>query len=200
LIREVNGAHKLDAIDEVLGTGIYAQRWYTKELRDQLLGRHSGDLIGVSRFYLTLKPQVIVDFEPTPPDKFYLEEKRKFFMGKGIVYVPVMLKEKLSKEQFQRRVDDEKLILIRGYRESLQDTTILTNKDLKGPYFSNPEVLAYIQKESLRRLKEKKLKGVAAKKHLPHLTEQVVAELKGMTPDAIMDRVRGNQPVPVNDR
>jgi len=186
-----------DEISEVLGDKVYALRYYFNELRDRVLGIHSTDLIGVSRYYLMKKPPVAVDFEPPPPNKMYLEEKRKFFMEKGIVYVPVYLNERLTVSQFRKRVDEEHENLVRGYREALQDQALLTKKDLADPLFSDPEVLAYIDRETLARCKAKKLRGVAMTKHIPHMKEQVIAELKVLGKDGTMARIGRSQQTPV---
>lgn len=196
MIKEVvNSHHKKDEINEVLGTGIYASRYYWRTLRDQILGVHSGDLVGVSRYYLTLKPTVVVDFEPVPPEKFYVEEKRRFFLKKGIVYIPIFLGQRLSKEQFEALSKQEHEILVRGFREAIQDSTLLSTRELKDPMFKDPTVLQWIDSESLRRLKEKKLKGAAANKHLPHIVTEVVNELRGLPLDGVLERIRSNSAV-----
>jgi hypothetical protein len=53
-----------DEISEALGDRRHIERYYVRELRDHVLGRHSRHLLGVSRFYLLKRPQVAVDFEP----------------------------------------------------------------------------------------------------------------------------------------
>ncbi len=114
-------------------------------------------------------------------------------MEKGIVYVPVFLNERLTPETFRQRVQDEREILVRGYREVLEDQALLSKKDLNDPLFSDPEVLAYIDRESLSRCKAKKLRGVAFTKHLPHMKEQVISELKVLGKDGILGRIGRNQ-------
>jgi hypothetical protein len=67
----------------------FFERYYVRELRDHLLGPHSPQLLGVSRFYLLLKPPIVVDFEPNPGEgKSSVDEKRAFFTKRGIIYVP----------------------------------------------------------------------------------------------------------------
>jgi hypothetical protein len=98
-----------DEVSEALGDRRYAEPYYWRELRDQILGPHSRRLIPVSRHYMKLDPQVVVDFEPDPLDgKFYVDEKRKFLGERGIVYVPIFLGESLTQEQFLQRVREER--------------------------------------------------------------------------------------------
>ncbi len=197
MIKEVvNSRGAVDPVSDIVGSKIYAMRFYYSELRDRVLGKHSCDLIGVSRLYLMLRPQVAVDWEPRPPEKMFLEEKRKFFMEKGIVYVPVFFSERLTPETFRSRFEDERSILARGYREMLEDQALLSKKDLLDPIFSDPEVLVYIDREALARCKAKKLRGVAFTKHIPHMKEQVISELRTLGKDGIMGRIRSSQPPP----
>lgn len=187
-----NSRNQPDEISEVLDCQIYALRYYFQELKDICLGRHSPDLVGVSRYYLTLDPQVVVDFEESDT-KFYLEEKRKFFMEKKIVYVPIFLKQILTKEQFASLVQTEREALVRGYRETLEDQALISAQDPKDRIFSELDVQDYVHRESLRRCAEKGLKGIAKTKHLPHVMKQVIAEVKEMQEkgqglDAIMGR------------
>jgi len=95
----------------VLGDHRHAAPYYDRTLRDAVLGPYSRQLVSVSRYYMLLKPPVVVDFEPAPQDgKFYVEEKRKFFMARGTVYVPVFLRERLTMAEFAQRVRDARRV------------------------------------------------------------------------------------------
>jgi len=103
---------RADEISEALADRRYIERHYLPELRDRLLGPHSTQLIGVTRFYRWLDPPVVVDFEPYPLDgKFWVDEKRRFLAERGIAYVPVFLGERITKEQFVQRVRQERRVL-----------------------------------------------------------------------------------------
>ena len=71
-----------DDISAVLGDCRYATPHYDKALRDTILGIHSRQLVPVSRFYMLLKPPVIVDFEPQAgAGPFWVDQKRAYFHG-----------------------------------------------------------------------------------------------------------------------
>lgn len=200
MIRERSPKGQQDEISIVLKTHEYALNYYFRELTVRCLTSWSCDHVGVSRYYITLRPPVVVDFEPTPPEKFYCEEKRKFFMEKGIVYVPIFLNQFMGMEAFAELVKREHEILARGHRELLEDQALLKPSD-SDKVFNDPEILLYIDQEALRRVKVKKLKGVAAKKHLPHLKAEVIAELRMLAKeDGNLGRFRRNQQSPVVTR
>src|SRR5687768_14833379 len=102
VIREHARGYKTpDPISNVLGSQQYAENYAPKGLTEAVLGPHTTDALAVSRFYMMLAPQVVVDFEPSPLDGlFYADEKRHFFMTHGVIYIPVFLKERLTPEQF----------------------------------------------------------------------------------------------------
>jgi len=132
-------------------------------------------LIPVTRYYPTLDPQVIIDFEPQRPDKMYCEEKRKFFMNKGIVYIPVFLGQTLSKEQFADLYKQEKENLARGYREHLEDE-VLKGSGVEIPMFSDIQELARIDAEALKIVTDMRLRGAAKNKRLAREKKLLIQE------------------------
>jgi hypothetical protein len=126
----------------------------------------------------TKKTPVVIDFQPPQGEKMYLEEKRKFFNEKGIIYVPVFLNEMLTEEQFAKRFEESRLILINGYREALEDESL---KDTEIPFITDETVLAEIDARVLVQAKELGLRGAAKLKWIANRKEQLVKEkLSGM--------------------
>jgi hypothetical protein len=114
-----------DEISAVLGDCRYAERFYFPELRTRVLGAHSRELIGVSRYYLLLRPPVVVDFEPSPLEgKFYLDEKRRFLGERGVVYVPIFLRERLTPLEFRRRLNESRQIMEAISRVAKEDAAL----------------------------------------------------------------------------
>jgi len=174
---------KVDEISQVVGSDAFYMRYYPKGLREICLGEHSKDLVGVSRFYPMLEPlpdgepkkvPVVVDFEPTPGSgPMFLEEKRKFFMEQGIVYVPVFLTETLTKEQFAEKLEQEKQALIRGYREELEDQSLAS---VEIPMFSDETLMAEVDALALERVKALGLRGAAKNKRLVREKEAILKD------------------------
>lgn len=176
-----------DEISEVLGSPGHFRRYYFKGLRELCLGEHSKELVGVSRYYpmedqredtagniLPKRVPVVVDFEPQPTeDKMYLEEKRKFFMEAGIVYIPIFLRDNLTKEQFLDRYEEEKANLIRGYREALEDQSLESEKI---PFFTDETIMASIDALALERVTALGLRGAAKIKRLKREKEALLRE------------------------
>jgi hypothetical protein len=80
----------------------------------------------VSRLYLLKRPKVVVDFEPDPGEgKFYVDEKRRFFSTRGIIYVPIFLGERLTKEQFLERLHRERRVMEQGRKEAGEDAALV---------------------------------------------------------------------------
>jgi len=160
MIRERSmGYRASDEISAVLGCDTHAVNYYFEDLRLRVLGPHSPHRVGVSRFYLTLKPQVIVDFEPDPRDgKFYLEEKRKFFLEKGIVYVAVFLHERLTPEDFKARVEQERAVFRVGRQTEQERLGMASDEEL----MQDPQIKVFVEREVLARLEALKL----VKRHL----------------------------------
>lgn len=105
---------KVDTISEVLGDPRHLAPYYPTGLTEHVIGALVKGLVGVSRLYPFIEPNVVVDFEPSPlQGKFYVEEKRAYFTRKGVVYVPVFLQDKMTRETFKARVR-EALGILRG--------------------------------------------------------------------------------------
>lgn len=182
-------ASKQDEISDVIGSDAYYMRYYPKGLRERCLGLYTKDLVGVSRFYpmldsggidpdtgkeLPKKTPVVVDFEPGPNEgKMFLEEKRKFFMEEGIIYIPVFLTELLSKEDFERRFEEEKANLALGYREAMEDEAM---DKVEIPFFSDPALIAEVEAIALERVQVLGLRGAAKNKRLAREKENILKQ------------------------
>lgn len=179
VIREHARGYKTpDPISAVLGSQQYAENYAPKGLTAAVLGAHTTDVVTVSRYYLMTEPKVVVDFEPSPLDGlFYVDEKRAFFMGLGIVYIPVFLKERLTPAQFELRYADARKAVLqtagdRGTRLALDGVPL-------DEAMQDTEVVAYIDRETVRRVEEqiaagRNLRG-AAKQHVIASTKKEVA-------------------------
>ena len=183
-IREsTKGRGMQDEISEVLKSPFYAQNSAPKALRDRILGPHSTQLVTVSRHYFRREPQVVVDFEPSPLEgKFYVEQKRIFFLEQSIVYVPIFLKETLSKEQFADRVR-EATTLMKLSRREINENGILRAVDIE-ELLQAPDVIEAIDRETLRRVEARNvevnngLRGIARVAAVKKYKLEVIAELR----------------------
>jgi hypothetical protein len=179
---------KPDEISEVIGNDSYFMRYYPKGLRERCLGPYTKDLVGVSRFYPMLERKiddesgkelpkqtpVAVDFEPGPNEgKMFLEEKRKYFMEEGIIYVPVFLTEILTKEQFAERLEEERQNLVRGFREEMEDAA-MEKADV--PFFADDALIAEVNAIALERVQALGLRGAAKNKRLVREKEIILKE------------------------
>ena len=110
----------VDQVSQVLGDSRHLAPYYPEGLTEACLGPVKGPLalnrLNVSRFYLFINPPVVVDYERAF-ERFYVEEKRKFFIEQGIVYVPIFLRDRLSREQFKVVVKDA-LLLLRAHQKA----------------------------------------------------------------------------------
>lgn len=183
-----------DEISAVIGSPHYAERYYPDGLKAVTVGPHSLDLVSVSRFYMGAKPPVVVDFEPSPLEgKFWLEEKQKFFWERGIVYVAVLLKERLSSAQFAERFKGERDNLLLGRATIADDKALkaITVDDVIAhlppdrtveDVLKHPASQLWIDKESLRRLEvkigDKRITGGARTNMLRVVKRQVIEDLR----------------------
>ena len=166
----------VDQISEVLGDRRHLLRWYPDGLTEACLGPMARDRIGVTRLYPFITPQVVVDFEPAPSQgRFYVEEKRRFFTQAGIVYVPIFLRERLTREQFKSRVLEE-LKIMRAARET--PTTVRpTPHDIERA-MQSPEILLRIDDEVQRRTPPRPLYGGAKASWLRRTRAEVTAQIR----------------------
>lgn len=189
MIKAVNRQYKRnDEIDEVVGTPFYAQDYYFNDLRDTILGPHAVDLVGVTRFYLMSTPKVVVDFEPDPRvGKFYVDEKRKYFIARGIVYVPIFLKERVTKDQFAEAYRREVELTAKGHMVSMEDRA-LGGVDVEA-LLQDPEVMQAIDTEALRRADgHTKVKGAARAHLITRYKREVAAEMRKKVKDGRLGR------------
>lgn len=128
----------------------YQMNYYPPGLRERALGPHSPKWIGVSRFYMTLVPKVVVDFEPQKPDPWYYEQKLQFFFEKGIIYFPIHLYERLTDEQFSDRYKQLKMALDRQGADAATEKALL-DATLVESTLAEPEVLAAVDKLAILR-------------------------------------------------
>lgn len=200
MIREYSrGRGYKDEITEVLGSPFYAQTYYPPGLKERILTPHSTKLVSVSRFYLKLNPQVVVDFEPSPLEgKFWVDEKRRFFWEQGIVYVPVFLGERLTAEQFAARVKQETAAMSLGRQELREDASLRT-ADVLDTLLSAPDVVQMIDQEVLRRVaalptaQSGHLHGVAKATAIKRVKREVVAEVRQQAHDGRLGHLLSNQ-------
>ena len=75
-------SHGLDEISQVLGDGRYSAPFYDDDLRLASSDLYSRQRIAVSRFYMLLRPPVVVDFEPGD-GPFHFEQKQRHFSNRG---------------------------------------------------------------------------------------------------------------------
>ena len=118
---------------------VYVLNWYPDGLRDVTLGAHSRKLVGVTRYYPTLDPKVVVDFEPAPPDKWFFEEKLKFFTERGIVYLGIALRDQLTDEQFVTRYKDARHLLDRS-KSATHEALVLRDAAFVEGALAEPEL------------------------------------------------------------
>jgi hypothetical protein len=108
VLRRYFAREKPDEIDEAVGDTRYMTPHYPAGLSEACVGPFERRTVGVTRFYRWRTPQLVVDYEPAPVQgRFYVEAKRKFFMERGVVFVPVFLKERLTRAEFEKRLADE---------------------------------------------------------------------------------------------
>lgn len=191
-----------DEISDVLKSPFYAQTYYFPGLRDRILGPHSTKLVPVSRFYLKLDPQVVVDFEPSPLEgKFYVEEKRLFFMELGIVYVPIFLGERLTAEQFAERVKQDTNIMRLG-RQEIRENGALRKVDIED-LLQSEDMVRFIDQEVMRRIDAREkahngnLRGVARVNAIERTKRELVAEIRQKASDGRLGQLFSSEQVAV---
>ena len=211
MIREsTRGYAERDEISEALGDVRYAQNWYPPGLKQSTVGPHSFDMVSVSRHYFLLKPAVIVDFEPSPLDaKMWLDEKRKWCFEQGIMYIPIMLGERLSGEQFKARVEEERAFLLSGRRHSrdlaamaavlpIEVLQNLPQDRTVEDVLTHPAAIKWIDDETMRRFNtqhgtRRELRGAARSTVIERIKRTVIEDVRERVKHGRMGSVLGDQ-------
>ena len=172
-----------DEISDVLGSPYYATPYYDKILRDAVLGPHSRQLVPVTRYYLLLKPPVVVDFEPQLGEGlFFVDEKRRFFHARGIPYVPVFIGERLTPAQFGQRVREARRLAEEGPVVAKEDAALRSADP--PPDRLPPPVIMQIDREAMTILAadirdNPNLRGGSRMKRLAAIKRRLIAERQG---------------------
>lgn len=199
---------KPDEINSALGTTLHWERYYDKALSVRILGPHSRDHVTVSRYYCTLKPPVVVDFEPSKNDgKLYLEEKRQYFMEKGVIYVPILLNETITQDQFRERLETASGITTRGGK-ILSDNKALGEaipEEALPKLLLSPEVATFVDAEALRLTDayartKKKFGGAVRTRQIVKFKLQVVEDVKRAARQGRLAQVLGSRDLAVTMR
>lgn len=149
---------KTDTISEVLGDPRHLAPYYPTGLTEHVLGALQRGLVGVSRLYPFIEPNVVVDFEPAPMQgRFYVEEKRAYFTRKGVVYVPVFLQDRMTRETFKARVREALTIL----RSEVGTPISRPTPESVDAIMLTPEMALRIDEEVSKRVPNVPLYGVA---------------------------------------
>lgn len=166
---------RVDQISEVLGDVRYMTPYYPPGLTEHILGPYARDKVPVSRHYLFVSPSVMVDFEPAPSQgRFYVEEKRAFFSKQGQLYVPIFLRERLSREQFKERVREELRLLRMAQREARKP---ISPTEIEAA-MATPEMQLRIDDELARRHPARPLYGVGKASWLKRTRAEIAAQLR----------------------
>lgn len=164
-------------------TPAYMVNWYPEGLRERTLGPHSKKLTGVSRYYPTLSPKVVVDFEPAHPDKWYHDEKVQFFAERNILYIAITLQDRLTEEEFTARYKDRKQALDRFRADGLEQAA-LDGATLVEHTLADETVSLLIDKLATQRAKAvrdrfgRPLGGAALQQRLKAHKQAIVAEYR----------------------
>lgn len=79
---------QVDAISDVVGSGVYSARHRFQDLREALFEEARHGSLAVSRFYFSVDPRVVVDIEPKPGMVAReIAAKRAYCERNGIRYV-----------------------------------------------------------------------------------------------------------------
>lgn len=175
-------------ICDVVGDTRRAENWSDRTLTIACVGdtlAHQD--VRVSFFFLLASPGIVVDMEPAPViGKFHSEAKRKWAHARGLVYVPIFLRDKLTRTQFEERLKYERGMLDEAKRlaSSARARAAAAKRSPKRPggyTIHDAEVQALITEETLMRLavEEKagiKLRGGARDKRIAKIRQQVEAD------------------------
>lgn len=171
----------------------YFHNYYPKGLKEQTVGENSRQHVGVTRFYPTLKPRVVVDFEPAPPEKFWEDEKRRLFVAEGIVYVPIHLGDRMDEAGFKERVAAA-TTLMQETQTYLHENAALKEPELSVEgWLCQPELMALLDARALREVEDeikagKRLFGVAKHYAIRTRKEALLRDLRdGLRSNRIVD-------------
>ncbi len=178
-------AAAVDTLSRAVGDARHITAHPLPEVCKQLYPHEKGKSVVVSRFYVLRSPQLIVDFEPAPQvGKMHCEAKRRWCHRKGIVYVPVFLREKLTPSQFAKRVEDETKAMVEGKAVAADHAAVVPPDTLDAEVVSTAieaEVLARLKAEELAR--GKRLSGAVRNRRIEALCQIVAQEMKGKAND-----------------
>jgi len=146
-----------DEISQAVGDKRYGTPWSWRGLTRVCLGNLVKGQVTVTRYYLLRRPKLIIDFEPAPITgvKLFCEEKRRWAQNKGIVYVLIFLREKLTVDQLKARIDEETASMHRRAEERRLAEVVTSHptpdRGTWRPQFEDPRVVEYIEQETLTR-------------------------------------------------
>lgn len=172
-------------ICEVVGDARRAEGWGDRGLTIACVGtQEAHSAVTVSFFFLLATPRIIVDMEPAAVvGKFYCEAKRAWAHAQGIVYVPIFLRDKLTRTQFEERLKAERQALLDAKREAgkARGRKVAATPRPQGYTIQDPEIQALITEETLTRIQieEKagiKLRGGARDQRIAKMRREVEAE------------------------
>lgn len=192
-------------ITEVVGDTRRAENWSDPSLTIACEGEllaHSA--VNVSFYFLLASPQVIVDMEPAPVvGKFYCEAKRRWAHARNIVYVPIFLRDKLTRTQFEERLKLEKAALEAARKEAgvkRRKAVARGEKRPQGYAVTDPEIQALIGEETLTRLQIEeqagyKLRGCARDQRIAKIRRAVEVEFLARVRDgSVGHQLRNREP------
>jgi hypothetical protein len=196
-------------ITSVVGDTRRAENWSRRDLTaacldDVRLDPHN--TITVSYYFLLATPPVIVDMEPAPAlSKFYCDKKRAWAHANGIVYLPIFLRDKLTRTQFEERLKDERKQLVDASRLAHEVKALKRARKPQKPAhagytISMPEVQTLIDTETMLRIEieEKaglKLRGAAKATRIEKLRREVESEYLSRVRDgSVGHQLRRQQP------
>ncbi len=152
-----------DEISRAAGDPRHALNWSWDDLTELCLGPHTPGRVTVSRFYMLRQPRLVVDFEPAPTSrqKMFVDQKRRWAHKIGYVYVPIFLREQLTVEQLQHRIEMETTAMVasRDEAKEVAAVTYIPKGSVARPEFEDPEVREYIEQECLARVTSEEAVG-----------------------------------------
>lgn len=162
----------------------YIYHYAPTDLRDRCLGPHAKQLVRVSRFYPKLTPPVVVDFEPPPPEKWFVDEKRAYFGERGIAYVPIALRDKYDEDGFKAYVESCREVAVLAAREHRQQRALkAAQKDVE-EWLQDPELMKLVDDEAVEVLRKelaerpRGINGNAKHKFLTRVKKEILLKIR----------------------